>query len=87
LATSGSVTSPSGTFTKYTTSFTATGAQAGQDLEIAPANTASDQVNFDAVSLTQTPAPMPEASTTVSLGLLLALGMGGLVVAGRRRKA
>ena len=32
-------------------------------------------------------APVPEASTTVSLGLLLALGMGGLIVAGRRRKA
>ena len=31
--------------------------------------------------------PVPEASTTVSLGLLLALGLGGLVVAGKRRKA
>jgi hypothetical protein len=31
-------------------------------------------------------APVPEASTTVSFGLL-ALGIGGLVVAGRRRKA
>ena len=33
------------------------------------------------------PAPVPEASTTASLGLLLALGMGGLVVAGKRKKA
>lgn len=32
-------------------------------------------------------APVPEASTTVSLGLLLALGLGGLVIAKRRRKA
>ena len=32
-------------------------------------------------------APVPEASTTVSFGLLLALGMGGLVVAAKRRKA
>jgi len=32
-------------------------------------------------------APVPEASTTVSLGLLLALGLGGLVVGARRRKA
>jgi hypothetical protein len=31
-------------------------------------------------------APVPEASTTVSFGLLLALGMGGVVVAGRRKK-
>ena len=31
-------------------------------------------------------SPVPEASTTASLGLLLLLGMGGLVVAARRRK-
>lgn len=31
------------------------------------------------------PAAVPEASTTVSLGLLLALGAGGLVLAKRRR--
>ena len=31
-------------------------------------------------------APVPEASTTVSLGLLLALGLGGLVVTARRKK-
>ncbi len=33
------------------------------------------------------PPAVPEASTTVSLGLLLALGLGGLVVAGKRKKA
>ena len=33
------------------------------------------------------PVPaVPEASTTVSLGLLLALGMGGMVVAAKRKK-
>ena len=32
-------------------------------------------------------APVPEASTTVSLGLPLALGMGGVVVARKRRRA
>jgi len=32
------------------------------------------------------PPAVPEASTTVSLGLLLALGMGGLVVAAKRKK-
>jgi len=31
-------------------------------------------------------APVPEASTTVSFGLLLALGLGGLVIAARRKK-
>ena len=47
----------------------------------------SDNTAFiDAVSVSPS-APVPEVSTTVSLGLLLALGLGGLVVAGRRRKA
>lgn len=31
-------------------------------------------------------APVPEASTTASFGLLLTLGLGGLVVAAKRRK-
>lgn len=31
------------------------------------------------------PAPVPEASTTVSLGLLLALGLGGVLVARKKR--
>lgn len=31
--------------------------------------------------------PVPEASTTVSLALLLALGLGGMTVAARRKKA
>ena len=33
-----------------------------------------------------TPLAVPESSTTISLGLLLALGMGGVVVARKRRK-
>ncbi len=32
------------------------------------------------------PAPVPETSTVVSFGLLLTLGLGGLVVASRKRK-
>ena len=39
------------------------------------------------LGVTAASSPVPEASTTVSLGLLLALGLGGLVVAGRRRRA
>lgn len=31
-------------------------------------------------------APVPEASTTVTFGLLLALGMGGVIVAARKKK-
>ena len=32
------------------------------------------------------PAPVPEASTTVSFGLLLALALGGVAVVAKRRK-
>lgn len=32
-------------------------------------------------------APVPEASTTVSFGLLLTLGLGGVVIAAKRKKA
>ena len=41
---------------------------------------------FSVTVLPSTPA-VPEASTTVSLGLLLALGLGGIVVARRRKPA
>ncbi len=34
-----------------------------------------------------TPAPVPEAPTTVSFGLLLCLGLGGMVWSARRKKA
>ncbi len=36
--------------------------------------------------LTPMNAPVPEASTTISFGLLLALGLGGVVVAGKRKR-
>lgn len=52
---------------------------------------ADNQGNFqqgvDNVSIMGTPPIVPEASTTVSMGLLLALGMGGLALTARRRKA
>ena len=38
-------------------------------------------------SLTLAPSPVPEASTPVSFGLLLALGLGGMVVAACRKRA
>lgn len=37
-------------------------------------------------TFTASPPAVPEASTTVSLGLLLALGMGGMVVTAKKRK-
>lgn len=46
-----------------------------------------DGYAVDFLTVGVTSAPVPEASTTVSLGLLLALGFGGLLVASRRRKA
>ena len=47
------------------------------------ATAASD---FIVDNIVVTGAPVPEASTTASFGLLLALGLGGVVVAGRRKK-
>ncbi len=41
----------------------------------------------DAFLLIPNPAAVPEASTTVSFGLLLALGMGGVVAAARKKQA
>ncbi len=52
-----------------------------------PLNNTSGNWRFDNVNFSGTPAPVPEASTPVSLGLLLALGLAGLVVAAKRKKA
>ena len=51
--------------------------------------TANDQatVGTEDFSVTLPPPTVPESSTTLSLGLLLALGLGGVVVSARRRKA
>lgn len=44
-------------------------------------------VNGGTLTLAAIPRPpVPEASTTVSLGLLLALGLGGLAIAAKRKK-
>ena len=48
--------------------------------------TASVLTNDNTGLITIVAAPVPEASTTVSLGLLLALGLGGLAVSAQRRK-
>lgn len=45
-------------------------------------------VNFPAIlvgTINATPNPVPEASTIVSMGLMLVLGLGGLIVTRRRR--
>ena len=47
----------------------------------------SPTLYLDDVTLSTNSAPVPEASTTVSLGLLLALGLGSLTLAARRKKA
>ena len=72
-------------YTQYSFTATATGAStllafAGRQV---PSFFALDDVSVIDLGA----APVPEASTTVSLGLLLALGMGGLVVAAKRRKS
>ena len=87
---------PLGTFTASSTAgdwqeFTKTwnsGAATTADVQIIDLNTVRSGNDFalDDLSL-KGQAPVPEASTTVSFGLLLALGMGGMVVAAKRKKA
>jgi hypothetical protein len=82
-----------GTFVPFSFTFDSTTvgqALLGQTLAVEIAGTPTDpsrnnQGNFDALSLTAAPA-VPEASTTVSLGLLLTLGMGGLIVAAKKKR-
>lgn len=55
-------------------------------VQLSSATSISGQFAIDNIGIVGAP-PVPEASTTVSLGLLLVLGMGGMVVAARRKKA
>ncbi len=50
----------------------------------APLNNTSGNWRFDNVNFSGTPAAVPEASTTLTLGLLLALGLGAAAVAKKR---
>jgi hypothetical protein len=66
--------------------FTAT--SSSTPITIIGTQTAGGQfIGLDNVSVTQNPAAVPEASTTVSFGLLLMLGLGGMTVAAKRRKS
>jgi len=49
--------------------------------------TAPNQVSGAPILSFNTSTPVPEASTTASFGLLLVLGLGGIVVARRRKQA
>lgn len=55
-------------------------------LSSADVETGSYSIALTGASFASPPA-VPEASTTVSFGLLLALGLGGLVVAARKKRA
>ncbi len=74
-----------GLFTKYTYNVTATSAFTGLVFST-PDNTTMSTLELDDISVTPGSAPVPEASTTASLGLMLALGLGGVLVA-RKKKA
>jgi hypothetical protein len=69
---------PSVTPGTYTGTFAITG---GAD------SNASDTVATEDFSVTVNPSPVPEASSVISFGLLLALGAGGVIVAARKKKA
>jgi len=55
----------------------------GPDVQPAGSNQYGSQANFDNLSLTDTPLAVPEAASSISLGLMLTLG--GLIVAVRRK--
>ena len=74
-------------FTHFTEDFTVSAPTSGA-LTFAENHNSPAGDYLDNVSLVQTsPAAVPEASTTVSLGLLLALGLGGLAVAAKRKQS
>ena len=55
----------------------------GPDVQPAGSNQYGSQANFDNLSLTDTPPAVPEAASSISLGLMLTLA--GLIVAARRK--
>lgn len=65
------------------TAFTAGAPSAADTFQITTDGASGDRLKLTSFA----PAPVPEASTTVSFGLLLALGLGGMVIAARRKKA
>ncbi len=71
-------------FTTFTEDFTVSSATTGY-LSFAENNPTPTGDYLDNVSLTQTSAPVPEASTTVSFGLLFTLGLGGILAARKKR--
>ena len=75
-----------GLFTKYTFNVTATGPFTGLTFSSpTPIHViGGGTLELDDISVTA--SPVPEASTTVSFGALLALGLGGLVVAAKKKK-
>lgn len=74
------------------TAYTATGTSADLIFAASIPTSGDAAALIDAVTIKDIsphgsgPAAVPEASTTVSFGLLLALGLGGLVIPAKRRK-
>ncbi len=71
-------------FTTFTEDFTVSSAATGY-LSFAENNPTPTGDYLDNVQLSKLNAPVPEASTTVSLGLLLTLGLGGVTLARKKR--
>ena len=75
------------TYTTYTFySYTVQAAAASTALTFSSGNDDSNLLTLDDISVTpNAPAAVPEASTTVSFGLLLMLGLGGAALRARRK--
>ncbi len=84
----GAIAVPAGStpsdYTHYVFNVTASSAFTG--LAFSADNDNVNVIGLDDISVTPGSAPVPEASTTASLGLMLALGLGGVLVA-RKKKA
>ena len=74
---------PLGAFSDVGTVFVSQRSATTFDLASDTTTFTTSGTNFDLVP----GSPVPEASTTASFGLLLALGLGGIVVAAKRKKA
>lgn len=85
----GTAVVPTTTYTAYSYSLTGLGldndAAAAFRIVFDGATSATGNSRIDNLIIAGTAAAVPEASTTISLGLLLALGLGGFAVTARRR--
>ena len=81
------LTDPAGQFYTFGLDPALLGSSGVLNLSIDEGGDGGDGYAVDFLTLGVTPAAVPEASTTISFGLLLALGLGGMALARKRRSS